>query len=202
MNDVRAAADVRKLPPPDEIGGPPLTLALGRRRSMREFAARELDAAEIAQLCWAAQGVTEPHMGLRTAPSAGALYPLELDIVTAAGVDRYLPHEHALMRRIAHDVRAALTRAALSQSCIAHAACVLAIAAVPRRTATKYGARGVRYATLEAGHAAQNVLLQACALGLAAVPAGAFDDEAVARVLGYLGGEEPLYLIAAGAPRG
>lgn len=186
------------LPLPDELGGPPIALMLGRRRSMREFSSRPLSAHEIGQLLWAAQGITDAARGLRTAPSAGALYPLEVDAVTERGLFRYRPRNHALLLRDARDLRPALSRAALSQACIAHAACVFAIFVMPQRTSVKYGARGLRYAVLEAGHAAQNILLQACALGLGAVPVGAFDDAAVAHALDCAANEESVYLIAVG----
>lgn len=188
------------LPPPDTVGGPPLTLTAGRRRSVREFAARELAWSEIGQLLWAAQGITGPS-GLRAAPSAGALYPLEIDAVLRGGVFRYRAADHVLLRREARDLRADLARAALGQECISAAPAVFAIASVAARTTGKYGPRGIRYIHMEAGHAAQNLLLQAQALGLAGVPVGAFDDAAVARVLRGARDEEPLYLIPIGSPR-
>ena len=188
------------LPPPDTLGGPPLALALGQRRSVRAFSARELAWSEIGQLLWAAQGITDEASGLRAAPSAGALYPLEIDVATRGGVFRYRPMRHALERRVARDVRAGLADAALEQTFIAAAPCVFSIAAVAARTTRKYGARGARYVHMEAGHAAQNLLLQAQALGLAGVPVGAFDDEAVARVLSSARDEEPLYLLPVGWP--
>jgi len=197
-----AVADRIQLPPPREHDGPPLALALARRRSVREFSARELSLTEVGQLLWAAQGVTDRATGLRAAPSAGALYPLELDAVIHAGVFRYQPESHGLVRRGDEDVRPALSRAALGQDPVAAAPCVFSIAAVPARTTRKYGARGVRYVHIEAGHAAQNILLAAGALGLGAVPVGAFDDDAVAQVLQLARGEEPLYLIAVGPARG
>jgi SagB-type dehydrogenase family enzyme len=188
------------LPPPDSLGGPPFTLTVGQRRSIRAFAARELDWSEIGQLLWAAQGITDNASGLRAAPSAGALYPLEIDLATRGGVFRYRPARHALARRDARDLRAELADAALQQTFIAAAPCVFAVAAVAARATRKYGPRGVRYIHLEAGHAAQNLLLQAQALGLASVPVGAFDDEALARVLRCARDEEPLYLLPVGWP--
>jgi SagB-type dehydrogenase family enzyme len=196
----RAMSETIDLPPPDSLGGPPFALALSQRRSTREFAARELDWSSIGQLLWAAQGITGDAAGLRAAPSAGALYPLEIDAVTRGGVFRYLPARHVLQRRVARDLRADLAHAALEQAFIAAAPCVFAIAAVAARTTRKYGSRGVRYVHIEAGHAAQNLLLAAQALGLAGVPVGAFDDESVARVLRCARDEEPLYLLPIGWP--
>jgi len=182
-----------------------LERALHERRSVREFGAAPLSPAAVSQLLWSAQGVS--HDGHRTAPSAGALYPLALYLVAghvrdlAAGVYRYEPAEHRLSQVAAGDRRNALAEAAQGQRWIADAAAILAIAAVERRTAVKYGNRGVRYIHMEAGHAGQNVLLQAAALGLGAAPVGAFEDDAVAAVLSLRASEEPLYLIAVGEPR-
>jgi SagB-type dehydrogenase family enzyme len=191
-----------ELPAPKETGGLPLADAVGRRRSVREFASRALTWDEIGQLLWAAQGITDRTAGLRAAPSAGALYPLEIDALTGSGVFRYRPLSHTVIRRQPRDLRADLAPVALGQESIAAAPCVFAVSTVPARTMHRYGHRGIRYAHLEAGHAAQNLLLQAQALGLAGAPVGAFDDEAVARVLRTATGEEPLYLVPVGWPLG
>lgn len=189
------------LPTPRLTGPLALETTLARRRSVREFGADPLQDAEIGQLLWAAQGVTSPE-GYRTAPSTGALYPLECYVATPAALYRYEPANHRLVPRFAGDQRPALAHAAAGQSAVADAAVVLVITAVYERTAAKYGEeRAQRYAMLEAGHAAQNVLLQAAALGIGAVPIGAFHDDAVADLLRVPRGEEPLYLIAVGRPR-
>ncbi len=193
--------EILHLRPPDELGGIPLHLAIGRRRSIREFASRALTEDELSQLLWAAQGITEPAPRLRAAPSAGALYPIEVDVVMSTGVFRYRPRDHSVLQRDTHDLRSALAKAALSQECVARAPCVVAISGVAGRTTAKYGERGLRYVLLEAGHIVQNILLEACTLGLAAVPVGAFDDDAETRVLKNAADERPLYLVPVGAPR-
>jgi SagB-type dehydrogenase family enzyme len=170
--------------------------SLARRRSIREFRDRDLSWDDIGQLLWACQGVTDPE-GLRTAPSAGALYPLDVFVVTSSGVYRYHPEPHEVRRTVSRDVRSRLRRAALDQDALA-APCIVAIAGVERRTARKYGDRAWRYVVLEAGHAAQNVLLQATALGLCAVPIGAFDDEEVRTILGAPSQDQILVLIPIG----
>ena len=142
---------------------------------MREFAPEPLSLQTAAQLLWAAQGISSPH-GLRTAPSGGALYPLELHLVAGkvaglpAGIYRYDPAEHGLTRTARGDLRPALARAALNQSWIGEAPAAVVIAAVPRRSTRKYGERGIRYVHIEVGHAGQNLLLQAAGLGLGGVP--------------------------------
>lgn len=188
------------LPEPDLDGAVSLERALASRRSVRSFADRPLSLAEIGQILWAAQGVTDAT-GHRTTPSAGATYPLELDVVTADGVARYLPDEHALAWRGDADLRWALRLAALDQSSVGDAPVVIVVSVVVDRTAARYGdERAERYVRLEAGHAAQNVLLQAAAMGLGAVPVGAFVDSEVHRLLALADGEAPLYLIPVGQP--
>mgnify|MGYP001125624169 CR=1 FL=1 len=192
-----------RLPQPEFAGEVSVEQALLSRRSERAFSQRALSLAELSQLLWAAQGVTSPR-GWRTAPSAGARYPLEIHAAAGlvvelpAGIYRYRSRDHSLIPSAAGDPRAELAHAALDQRFVARAAVVLVIAAVYARTCTAYGPRGVRYADMEAGHAAQNIGLQAVALGLGAVMVGAFDDAQVRRIAALPPDEEPLYLIPIG----
>jgi SagB-type dehydrogenase family enzyme len=195
------AAERIALPPPDRAGGMTLAASLARRRSVRAFATRALSRAELGQVLWAAQGEADARDGARTAPSAGALYPLVVYAATAEGVFRYVVEEHALERVSGRDLRVDLAAAALGQAEVAEAPCVLVFGAVVTRTTRKYGERGERYAYMEAGHAAQNALLAATALGLAAYPVGAFEDARVVQVLKLGRSEAPLYLVPVGAPR-
>lgn len=196
-----SAATPMALPSPQTQGQRSFEETLADRHSIREVSDEPLSEAEVGQLLWAAQGVTDPQ-GRRTAPSAGALYPLELYAVTADAVFRYIPVDHAIELVANDDVRARLRAAAYDQSPVGEAPLVVVIAAVPARTEAKYGPeRAIRYVHLEAGHAAQNVLLQAVALDLGGVPIGAFDDAAVADVVGLRDGEVPLYLLPIGHPR-
>lgn len=190
----------RTLPAPADSGRVSLEEALSRRRSVREFAQRALSDREVSQLLWAAQGITHAE-GYRTAPSAGALYPLEVYVATASGLYHYEPRGHRLMQRSPADLRAVMQGAALSQEAVGEAPAVFVIAAVYARTAVKYRERSERYVHLEAGHAAQNLLLQAVALRLGAVPIGAFDDARIQRALALPADHEPLYLIPVGEPR-
>ena len=187
------------LPPPDTTGGLGLSDALSGRRSVRDFTDASLSAAELSQLLWATQGITSTD-GRRTAPSAGATYPLGVYVVTDTGLHRYEPGRHVLVLVAEGDFRGDLAAAALDQEAIAEAAATFAIAAVYARTEERYGDRAERYVKLEAGHAAQNLLLQAVALGLGAVPIGAFKDSELGEVLRLPPDHEPLYLIAVGRP--
>jgi SagB-type dehydrogenase family enzyme len=188
----------KPLPPPRTEGPTSLEEALALRRSVRAFSSEPLSEGEIGQLLWAAQGITAEG-GRRTAPSAGALYPLELYALTSDGLWHYGPEDHALTRLADQDLRDELRAAALDQDAVGAAPLVVVITGVVERTAAKYGPeRAPRYVLLEAGHAAHGLLLQAVALDLGAVPIGAFVDPEVARILGLPAGEAPLYLLPVG----
>jgi SagB-type dehydrogenase family enzyme len=194
---------VIKLPQPVLDGRTSLEKALQERRSLRQYKNAPLPLADLSQLLWAAQGISGSG-GRRTAPSAGALYPLELYIVTgnitglSAGIYSYDPHKHELSRIAEDDVRSELSKAALGQASIKSAPAVLVLSAVYERTMVKYSERGIRYVHMEAGHAAQNVYLQAAALDLGTVVIGAFDDDGIRKVLHMAVREHPLYLMPVG----
>ncbi len=190
----------RPLPSPRLTGPVALEEALAQRRSVREFLSDPLTDEELGQLLWAAQGVTDAE-GHRTAPSAGATYPLELYAVTAHAVLHYDPASHSVAEVRAGDHRPELMLAAGEMEAVAVAPVTLVIAAAVGRTASRYGDRAERYVHFEAGHAAQNVLLEAAALGLGAVPVGAFSDEAVESIVGLPAEWRALYLIPVGHPR-
>lgn len=190
---------VIQLPAPRTEGDLSVEEAIALRRSVRAFTGEALTLEELSQLLWAAQGVTATWGG-RTAPSAGALYPLEVYAATPDGLLHYLPEGHRARTAATADLRAQLSEAAGGQAAVADAAVVLVITAVPARTEARYGERAERYVQLEAGHVAQNVLLEAVALGLGGVPIGAFSDEDVERVLALPSGEVPLYLLPVGHP--
>ena len=193
------------LPAPTKDGKTSLEQALLKRHSVREYAPTALTLAELSQLCWAAQGITRAD-GRRSSPSAGALYPMELLVVAEnvqgldPGIYRYRVSDHSLVPiRRAH-VRTELAEAALGQGCVRQAPVTFVLSAVASVTTKKYGERGIRYIHMEAGHAAQNLALQAVALGLGSVTVGAFRDSEVNRILGLGKEEESLYLLPVGHP--
>jgi SagB-type dehydrogenase family enzyme len=195
LDRVRAEAATVKSASLDEL--------LRQRRSIREYVDAPLTQDEMMKLLWAGQGITRASGG-RTAPSAGALYPLELYVAVgnvdnlAPGVYKYEPEENKLTRVKEGDVRKGLALASLAQGCVADGAIDIVIAAVYKRTTVKYGSRGERFVHIEVGHAAQNICLQATALGLGLVTVGAFDDASVARVIGMSQDESPLYVMPVG----
>lgn len=171
--------------------------AVAARRSRRGFSPQPLTFEHIGQLAWAAQG-QNTRTKYRTAPSAGATYPLELFVVIDQGLFRYLTAEHSLEKLSDRDLRAQLASASWGQEFIAVAPLTMVFAAQFSRTTKRYGQRGVRYVYMEAGHAAQNVHLQAESLGLGSVAVGAFDDASVSKVLSLPDYLEPLYLVVVG----
>jgi SagB-type dehydrogenase family enzyme len=195
--------DVIKLPDPKYSSSTSVEKALRERRSVREYKNLPLMLSEVSQLLWAAQGITHPQ-GFRTAPSAGALYPLEVYLVAGnvnnlpAGVYKYRPRVHELMRIAKGDKRSELSASALGQPWVADGAAVIILSAVYERTTRKYGERGVRYVHIEAGHAAQNVYLQLVSLNLGTVVVGAFDDRQVKKIIPLAPQEEPLIIMPVG----
>jgi SagB-type dehydrogenase family enzyme len=185
-------------PKPTLKGTMSLEETLAARRSVRTLADRPLTDEQLGQLLWAAQGITQEARGLRTAPSAGALYPIELYVFDADGVYHYSPQDHALTLVKAGDQRAALAAAALGQGSVRTNGAVILIAADYARTTRKYGDRAKMYVDIEAGCVCQNVLLEAVALGLAGVPVGAFRDADVKAVAGLPEAETPILLIPIG----
>ncbi len=192
-----------KLPEPRYDSETSIEKAFFDRRSIREYKDKPMNLTEVSQLLWSAQGITDPR-GYRTAPSAGGLYPLELYVLAGNVIDlpdgiyKYYPHRHELTKVVEGDKRTELYNAALSQSHVRDAAAVIIFSAVYERTTVKYGERGIRYVHMEAGHAAQNIYLQAVSLDLGTCVVGAFTDEEVKEVINMLDEEHPLYIMPVG----
>lgn len=195
-----------RLPEPRRVGGVSVEAALQGRTSVREYRAEPLTLEDVAQLLWSAQGVTRAD-GKRTAPSAGGTYPLETYVVAglvsgfAPGVYYYRPASHELELRVAGDCRAELAAISMNQDCVRNSAVSILFATVVARTEAKYGANAVAYVDMEAGHAAQNLSLQAVALGLGTVMIGAFDEAALAQLLQLPAEHRPRYYAAIGRPK-
>jgi SagB-type dehydrogenase family enzyme len=204
------ATDTVSLPAPNRDGDVSVERAIANRRSRREYGADPLTQRELGQLLWATQGITDAQSGFRAAPSAGALYPLEVYVVVGTpgveGIDpdvyRYSPEGHELAAGDAGDVQQELQRAALDQEFVGDAAIDIVVCAVDERTTAKYGPRGERrYVPMEVGHAGENVYLQAEALGLATVSVGAFNDDRVRDIVGAPSNQRPLYVVPIGRQR-
>lgn len=188
---------VTQLPEPVLDGDSSLETAMKRRRSVREFTSRAVSLEIVGQLLWAGQGITD-DAGHRTAPSAGARYPIELYAITAESVLHYLPEGHAVERRDDDRVLEQLADMSFGQEFVADAPLVIAIVAEPSRTEAEYGAVAEALVDREAGHVAQNLLLQATALDLASVPVGGFEPGRVGELLALPPGQDVRYLIPVG----
>lgn len=193
-----------KLPEPKYDSSTSVEQALLNRRSVREYKDEPMRLTEVSQILWAAQGISDPRRGFRTAPSAGALYPLDVYVVignvegVAKGVYKYEPHEHELLMVRNGNVRDEMAVAALGQTWVGGGAIIIVFSAVYERTTQKYGNRGIRYVHMEVGHAAQNVYLQAVSLNLGTAVVGAFEDEEVRKILNMSDEEHPLYIVPVG----
>ena len=198
-----SAQDVIQLPEPAQDGSVSVEYALLNRRSVRHYKNEPLTLNDISQLLWAAQGVTTGR-GLRTAPSAGALFPLEVYVVAGnithlpPGIYKFNNQDRTIFQNVEGDKRSKLCQAALNQRCIARAPAALLICAVYERVTRKYGQRGVPYTLIEIGHAAQNVCLQAVAMGMGTVVIGAFRDEEIKMIANLAKDEQPVYIIPIG----
>ena len=197
-----------KLPHHRKEGTVSVEQAISQRRTVRAFRSEPLDLTQLSQLLWAAQGITGDDGFKRAAPSAGALYPMDIYVVSGtdsvgqieAGVFHFSPSDRRLSLITGGDLRNALARESLSQMWMAKAPVNFVITAEYDRATVKYGKRGVRYAMIEAGHIAQNLFLQAEAMGLKAGIVGAFRDNSVIRVLRIPYAHEPLLIMPVGYP--
>ena len=199
------SSDTIILPEPRLDSDVSVEQAIQSRRSVREFSNSSLSLAEASQLLWSAQGITDVN-GLRSAPSAGALYPLVVYLVAGnvtglkQGIYQYSPDGHKLSRIKDGDSRMELATAAYKQRWIQDSAALLIFSAIEKKTTWKYGQRGIRYIHIEVGHSAQNVFLQAQSLGLDAAVVGALDDARIKKILNLSNEEQVLYLMPVGRP--
>lgn len=197
---VMAQINEIELPRPKLKSNVSLEEAIFARRSKRSFTKKKVKLELLGQLLWAAQGITggQDNFRFRSSPSAGALYPMEVYVVSSEGLYHYIPEKHMIEILDERDLRGSLSNAALRQGSIKEADINFVICAVYERVMRKYKQRGRRYAHIEAGHIGQNILLQAQALGLGTVPIGAFDDQELKKVLSLPEDHEPLYIIPTG----
>jgi len=198
-----------RLPAPHLDGDVSLEKAIRARRTIRSFDSKALSLNQLSQLLWSAQGITEPGGFKRAAPSAGALYPMDIYAVVGSGcvedldpgVYHYEPDGHSISLGREEDARGDVANASLRQTWMAGAPLNLVITAEYARITGKYGQRGIRYAMIEAGHIGQNIFLQAQAMGLAVGIVGAFEDDTLIRVLGIKETHEPLLVMPVGHKR-
>ncbi len=206
-----AAQKIIQLTKPNLKGTVSFEEALAKRRSVRLFSNKPLETEQISQLAWAGQGITDQQRGLRTAPSAGATYPIELFFATEEGLFTYRPAEHSLEQTSTQDVRNGLATAASpiatlspditsGAESVAMAGCDIIIAGSARKLTEQFRNKARTYMYLEAGHIAQNIQLQAVCLDLGSVTIGNFNSKDVSRTCRLPRGLEPIYIICVGYP--
>lgn len=207
FTEVFALENIIELPPPEIKSGMSVLEAISNRRSRRNFKDTPLTLQQVSTLLWACQGITDKKRGFRSAPSAGATYPLELFLVVGnvdglkSGVYRYLPDKHGLDIVVEDDVRLLLTSACLDQSFIMEAPATIVVGAVFERTTRYYGERGEMYVFQECGHVGENLHLACEQMGLGTVMVGAFRDDAVKRIINMRKNEQPIYVMPVGYPK-
>lgn len=193
------------LPNPAYDGGISVERALKERRSVRKYSKEEISVTEISQILWSAQGITKKIGGLRTAPSAGALYPLEIYLIAGEvegipkGIYKYSPQSHSIKMTQEGDNRQKLLTCC--QPFVRKAPAIIVIAGVYERTALKYGKRARQYVHIEAGAAGQNIYLQSESLGIGTVFVGAFIDSRLKSLLSLPEDEYPLGVMPLGRKR-
>ncbi len=190
---------VVQLAEPNLTGSVSFEQALTRRQNVRQFTGQPLEPAQIGQLAWAGQGITEPIKGLRTAPSIGASYPMKLYFATQEAMFAYNPQKHTLEETFSGDVRTKLA-AALKQEAVAGAGCNIIVVGSVRKVVTRYRNKARECMLLEAGHIAQNIQLQAVCLGLGSVAIGTFDTGQIRAICRLSAALEPMYIICVGYP--
>jgi SagB-type dehydrogenase family enzyme len=199
-----------KLPKPSFTGKMSVETSMTKKKSVRHFAADPLTLEQLSQLLWAANGVlpVDAISGatVKTLPSAGGIYPLEIFLLTGdksvkglpAGVFHYNTMNNSLLMISSGDARMALAQAALSQIWMASAPVTIVIAGAFGKSTAKYGQRGIQYTFMESGAANQNLYLQAEAIGLRVGTVGAFDENAVSSAIRIPAGITPLLLVPVG----
>lgn len=193
---VAPAAEIA-LPAPSLVGKVSVEAALAKRRSVRSFAPQELTLQQVSQLAWAAQGITDPKTGHRTAPSARAVYPMTVYLVKSDGVFEYVPDGHKLRKLFGDDRRAEVS----SQAAVQQAAADFVIVGDAAKARAQFRDRSERWMAVEAGMIAENIHLQAVALGLASVTVGGFTDADVTKALSLSADQTPILVIPVGVPR-
>ncbi len=200
------SSEAVSLPAPNLKGSVSLEESVKARRSVRSYSAKALSLEQVSQIMWAGQGITGDRDFHRSAPSAGGLHPLELYLAVkaggveglSAGVYHYITKEHKLEPVKDKERNSDIARAALGQMWTAQAPVIVIMTADYSRTTVKYGQRGIRYVHIDTGLAAENIILQAVALGLSTCPVGAFDDKELAEVIGLPESLQPMLIIAMG----
>ncbi|MEJ2701513.1 MAG: DJ-1/PfpI family protein [Sedimentisphaerales bacterium] len=199
----RARVTQRKiiqLTEPDLTGTVPFEQVLAKRRSVVRFTNEDLKPSQISQLAWAGQGITEPQMGLRTAPSIGNVFPIDLILATREGTFAYNPTQNTLEQISAQDIRVALAGATAMPETVAEAPCSFILAGSLRRENERFPDNARTYLYLEAGQIAQNIQLEATAMDLGSTAVPILNTVGIRKVARLFRGLDPLYMVCVGHP--
>jgi len=202
-------ARIVALPEPRLEVGLPTARAIATRRSTRSYSGQPITLDELSRFLFLTSGISSDKFGnaRRTAPSSGALYPIEVYPIVhnidgmERGVYHYAYREHALELVRAEDMRGRVVEQGLGQEFLGQCGAVLFVTMILQRMRPKYQDRSYRYGLLEAGHVGENAYLAATEMGLGACGIGAFMDDAMNEMLGVDGVEEAVvYMLAVGHP--
>lgn len=191
ISEKRILDETIKLPEPERRGGTPIWDCLRERRSIRDYKNLPVSLKELSQILWGSYGVTAREWGyhLKTAPSAGALYPIEIYVASfnvdglKKGIYHFNPKEMTLRGIFEGDFSREITHACLSQDFILSSAFTLILTAIPSRTIGRYRERGVRYILMDLGCIIQNIYLSLTALKMGGCVIGAFSDSAMNKIM-------------------
>ncbi len=207
-NPNRYVINVTYLPSPVLSGNTSVETAIENRRSVRSYSNESLNLTDVSQLLWAAQGITNNTSNLRSVPSAGQVYPLEVYVVTgqngvtglSEGVYLYVPSNNTLEKTVNGDKRSMLSTIADGQKSVGQSPVDLVITGNYPRMIDKYHDKELctRFVDLEAGHAGENIYLQAESLGLVTVAIGSFNESQMKQLLEIPQNETPLYIFPIG----
>ena len=207
----RNVISITKLPSPQLTGNMSVEQAIEDRRSVREYNDEPINISDVSQLLWAGQGITDPQYGLRAAPSAGQVYPLELYVIVGtggvtglpAGEYLYVPENNTLEKLINGDLRAQLATIADGQPWVQQGQVDIVITGNYQKMIDKYPdvPLSTRFVNLEAGHVGETIYLQAEPLGLATVSIGSFNENQMISLMHLQVNEEPIYIFPIGHPK-
>jgi SagB-type dehydrogenase family enzyme len=198
------------LPSPELTGNLSVEAAIQNRRSVRKYSNQSVTLSNISQVLWSAQGITDSQNQLRSVPSAGQVYPLEVYVIAGPnvsglqeGVYHYVPSNNTLEMFMSGDLRDNLSTIADGQPWVKQAPLDILITGNYRKMINKYPDTqlSTRFVNLEAGHAGENIYLQSEALGLVTVSLGSFNSNKLSQSFELPSNETPIYIYPVGHPQ-
>lgn len=196
---VRTYKETIALPKPKLTSTMAVEEALAERRSRRVYSEEPVTVAELSQMLWAGQGITDPVGNKRTAPSARSVYFFTIFVVVRdveglePGLYEYLPVEHALGDMQMPTAGDALAESGVQEGAV-KAPVVFLLSSAYGKGAESMKAGAKSSALLEGGHIGQNLYLQAESLQMATVAMAGFDSAKVGSALKLDPAETVVYI--------